>query len=281
MMKRNYVLSTLAVVVAVLGFVVGILGNNIVADLFPKNLSLLGTALGTIANILISLFGIYLAGKIERRSLKEYGIYWRKKDYLHGIGGLVIGVAIFLIITLPLYLSGLYTLKSGNQDFYELAVHFIVFIAVGMTEELLFRGFIQHRLLRFGPMVALLISAFLFALVHGLNPNVSMVGLMNVFLAGCFFGAIMYLSGSLFTAIGAHITWNWTQGSLLGIPVSGTNEPGYFSTLVKEGHTLWTGDNFGAEASLSATLILALLTMGILFYLYKTKKIQRYGIDDL
>ena len=40
-------------------------------------------------------------------------------------------------------------------------------------------------------------------------------GSFQIFLAGCFFSALIYSTGSLFTAIGAHITWNWTQGAIL------------------------------------------------------------------
>ncbi len=70
-------------------------------------------------------------------------------------------------------------------------------------------------------------SAALFALLHGLNPNMTFLAVFNIFLAGCFFSALIYSTGSLFTAIGAHITWNWTQGAILGIPVSGTQEQGF------------------------------------------------------
>ncbi len=65
-------------------------------------------------------------------------------------------------------------------------------------------------------------SAALFALLHGLNPNMTFLAVFNIFLAGCFFSALIYSTESLFTAIGAHITWNWTQEVILGIPVSGT-----------------------------------------------------------
>ena len=86
----------------------------------------------------------------------------------------------------------------------------------------------------------------------------------------------MYLDKSLFVAIGAHITWKWTQGALLGIPVSGAEEGGYFRTVIHEGNPLFTGGKFGAEATLSATVILTLLTLGILFYLSKTKKLNNF-----
>ena len=86
-------------------------------------------------------------------------------------------------------------------------------------------------------------SAALFALLHGLNPNMTFLAVFNIFLAGCFFSALIYSTESLFTAIGAHIT----QGAILGIPVSGTQEQGFFSTLVQSQNTIITGETLGLK----------------------------------
>ncbi|MFR8907961.1 MAG: type II CAAX prenyl endopeptidase Rce1 family protein, partial [Enterococcus faecium] len=110
----------------------------------------------------------------------------------------------------------------------------------------------------------------------GLNPNMTFLAVFNIFLAGCFFSALIYSTESLFTAIGAHITWNWTQGAILGIPVSGTQEQGFFSTLIQSQNTIITGGNFGAEASISTTLFLLVLIVGLLLYAYKTKRMKKY-----
>ena len=66
----------------------------------------------------------------------------------------------------------------------------------------------------------------------------------------------------------------------MGIPVSGTQEQGFFSTLVqsqnKSQNTIITGGNFGAEASISTTLFLLVLIVGLLLYAYKTKRMKKY-----
>lgn len=77
---------------------------------------------------------------------------WNKGDGRQLIYGLLAGIGVFLIITGTLYLPGLYQLKTGNQNLYKLLVNFVIFVAVGTSEELFFRGFIQHRLLKFGPI---------------------------------------------------------------------------------------------------------------------------------
>ncbi len=62
-------------------------------------------------------------------------------------GGLVVGIGVFLLITSPLYLTGAYRLDSGNANIVPLITSFILFIAVGASEELLFRGFFSIRCL--------------------------------------------------------------------------------------------------------------------------------------
>lgn len=273
-MIKEYFLKGIAVIIALIGFVLGMISNNVAAGLFPTNMLLVSALVGTLVHIFICLLGFYFASKAERTTLSTYGISWAKGDGRQLFYGLLIGIGAFLIITGTLYLPGLYQLKTGDQNLYNLLVNFVIFVAVGTSEELLFRGFIQHRLMKFGPIIALFGSGLLFALVHALNPNVSLLALVNVFLAGCFFGVLMYLTGSLFTAIGAHITWNWVQGALLGIPVSGTTDSGYFRTIIHGGDSLLTGGQFGAEAALSTTIVLVVLTLGILLYLYKTKTLS-------
>jgi membrane protease YdiL (CAAX protease family) len=193
----------------------GELINNALAALFPEKLALLANCVGTIGHIVVCLLGLYLVSKIEGKSLRNYGIYWQGKTGFSLSYGLLVGLILFIGATLPLYLLGLYKLTAGNHSFYELMSSLVFFIAVGATEELFFRGFIQHQFMRFGPLKALLVGAIFFTFVHGLNPKISGLALMNIFLVDCFFGLIMYVSGSLLTAIGAHITWNWTQGAIL------------------------------------------------------------------
>ncbi|MEQ7193828.1 CPBP family intramembrane glutamic endopeptidase [Enterococcus avium] len=273
-MKKEYFLKGLAVVIALFGFVLGMISNNAVAGLFPASMLLVSALVSTVVHISICLLFFYFASRVEKKTIRNYGMSWNKGDGRQLIYGLLAGIGVFLLITGTLYLPGLYQLKTGNQNLYKLLVNFVIFVAVGTSEELFFRGFIQHRLLKFGPIIALLGSGLLFALVHALNPNVSLLALVNVFLAGCFFGVLMYKTGSLLTAIGAHITWNWVQGSLLGIPVSGTTESGYFRTIIHGDNPLLTGGQFGAEAALSTTIVLAVLTLVLLLYLYKTKQIN-------
>ena len=188
--------------------------------------------------------------------------------------GLFFGIAFFLLTTIPLYLSGNYTLQWGNPgagDVGILLLELLYFVGVGLAEELLARGAILHALLRFGKWKALLISSCVFGLLHLTNPNLDVLAMVNLILAGLIMGLSMYATGSIWVAIGFHITWNWIQGSVLGIPVSGHVQSGtLFQTAILGSNPVLTGGEFGAEASIICTAVLALGSLA--FFLYGRAK---------
>ena len=60
-------------------------------------------------------------------------------------------------------------------------------------------------------------SALIFSIAHGLNPNVSILGLVNIALVGILFAYMFYATNSLWLPIGYHITWNYLPGECLWI----------------------------------------------------------------
>jgi len=101
-------------------------------------------------------------------------------------------------------------------------------------------------------------SAIIFSIVHSMNPNVNVLGLVNVALVGLLFAYMFDTTKSLLMPIGYHITWNYFQGNVFGFPVSGTASQGIYNTAVSNGSTLLTGGEFGLEGGLLTTLMLGL-----------------------
>jgi membrane protease YdiL (CAAX protease family) len=105
-----------------------------------------------------------------------------------------------------------------RQMTWEAAVPFVLFIALApaFTEELLFRGYIQGRLLRRWPAwVALLVTAVLFALMH-VTPH----AILGVLPLGLWLGVLAWRTGSVWPGIVCHAwvngTWNvWQIGRRL------------------------------------------------------------------
>lgn len=89
------------------------------------------------------------------------------------------------------------------------AVVFVVFIAAapGLCEELLFRGYMQRRLLeRWSPAVAILVTSIIFALMH-IMPH----AMLAAFPLGLWIGVIAWRSGSIWPGVACHA---FVNGSL-------------------------------------------------------------------
>src|SRR5690606_6805788 len=156
----------------------------------------------------------------------------------------------------------------------------IIFLIVGFQEELLSRGYQLTNLaeglrcsLGTGGaiIVATLIQAAFFGLLHALNPNASLISTFNLALAGIFPAVGYILTGRHAIPIGLRIPWNRFQGNVLrlhgrrtGFPVSGTGfRSATFIGIEQGGPDLWTGGAFGPEAGLigiGAMLLGTLLT---------------------
>jgi membrane protease YdiL (CAAX protease family) len=67
-------------------------------------------------------------------------------------------------------------------------------------------------------------------------------------------GAAYMLTRSLWLPMGIHAGWNFTQGEIYDVPVSGTNAHGLVQAELT-GPPLLTGNGFGLEASLIAIVI--------------------------
>lgn len=134
---------------------------------------------------------------------------------------------------------------------------FILFLLVGFSEEIFFRGYLMMTMEdRHNPKwLIYIISALIFSLFHGMNPNVSILGLLNIALVGLLFSYMYDATKSLWMPIGYHITWNYFQGNVFGFPVSGTDAHGFYQITLEKGNAVFTGGGFGPEGGLLATAI--------------------------
>ena len=137
-------------------------------------------------------------------------------------------------------------------------------IAAAAFEEIMFRGYPLRTLLEWrGWPLSLVVTSTLFGLVHLGNPSVSGLAVFNIALAGAAFGLSLKVAGRLWLPIAYHFAWNFAQGPLLGLSVSGLNFPTLLRTTLT-GPALWTGGAFGPEGGLVVTLLL-LASIGLLW----------------
>lgn len=132
-----------------------------------------------------------------------------------------------------------------------------VLAPAAVSEEVVFRGLplvLLASALGRGAGVALVAIAF--ALAHLANPNLTVLGLGNIAMAGIFLGLCFYAPGGIWTASGAHWGWNAVL-ACLDTPVSGV--PFRIPLLdYHAGSPAWlTGGPFGPEGGLASTVALA------------------------
>lgn len=161
------------------------------------------------------------------------------------------------------------------NPFYCLLLLFGVFIQ-SSSEELVDRGY-MFQVLKKGyrnKWVAIIGNALIFSLMHGTNPGVHMLGLLNVFFSGLMFSLFVYFFDSIWCAFGIHTGWNFTQSILLGLPNSGNVVPYSFFALDTATATdsLFYNISFGIEGTVFSTILLAIAC--VVVYIIGSKRNQ-------
>ena len=198
---------------------------------------------------------------VERRKPTAFGLAgWAKE-----LGaGLLIGFLIFSAIVGVIALFGGYRVV-GTRGAEVLWPVIGIAILSGFTEEIMMRGIVFRLVERWlGSWIALAISAALFGALHLANPNASAFAAICIALeAGIMLAAIYMVTRRLWAAIGIHAAWNFTQGGIYGIAISGLDTKGLLVPRIT-GSDLLTGGAFGAEASLPALILATALGVVLL-----------------
>jgi hypothetical protein len=122
--------------------------------------------------------------------------------------------------------------------------------------------------------VALLLTSVFFGASHLLNPHASAIAAIGIaFEAGVMLGAAYMLTRSLWLPMGIHAAWNFAQGEIYDIPVSGTPVHGLVTAKL-EGPALLTGAGFGLEASLTAIVVATLFGIWLVWLAVKRDEVM-------
>ncbi|MDB5705733.1 MAG: putative metal-dependent rane protease [Sphingomonas bacterium] len=244
-------------VLLVIGIAI-IIGAGVLASLANHMIPHAGNGgLAVVAAIVYAaIFAIFYCGfvrLVERRpTVAEFApAGWAKE-----LGaGLLSGLILFSVVVGIIAAFGGYRVIGEHPASVLLPV-LAISITSGVTEEIMLRG-IFFRLIEswLGSWIALILSAALFGALHLGNPNATLLAGSAIALeAGVMLAALYMLTRRLWAAIGLHAAWNFTQGGIYGIAVSGFKQDGVLVPRVT-GSDLLTGGSFGAEASLPAIIV--------------------------
>jgi len=209
----------------------------------------------------------------EGRPVSALGLPLASSGARHFVAGTAVGVVLIGGVVLVLVALGWlrWTPEPGGPPYAAWGRLAGVLAAAALTEELLFRGY-PFRVLaaRFGGLVAIGGTSLAFGALHGANPNVGALPLVNIGLAGVLLGVAYWRTMSLWYATGVHFGWNLSMG-LADLSVSGIGLgiPGYDPRLI--GPDVWTGGQFGPEGGLLVTLAVG---AGIV-WLWRTRRLTK------
>jgi uncharacterized protein len=124
------------------------------------------------------------------------------------------------------------------------------------AEEVLFRGWMLPVLgVRYRPWMGVLVSSFVFSVLHVANAGFLPLAILNITLLGLFMALYALRQGSLWGVIALHAGLNWAQANFFGLPASGHTVGATFLHVHLTGSELFTGGAFGIENSLSMTIV--------------------------
>lgn len=170
--------------------------------------------------------------------------------------GLVSGLVLFSLIVGVAALLQVYRIIGDGSTEQLVSALFTIAIVPAFTEELLFRGILFRWIEEFaGSWTALALTSVLFGAAHIMNPNATLLSSLAIAIeAGVLLGGAYMLTRNLWMAMGLHASWNFTQGEIFDVPVSGLDSHGLVEAQLS-GPPLLSGGAFGLEASVIAMVL--------------------------
>lgn len=223
---------------------------------------------GTVIMTLITMLFCKVIQKRKMRTLgfKKPGMW---KEY--GIG-LLVGFGMMAVIVVAGMVTGSLTLVFNPEaataaGIGSLVLLFFGFVLQGMSEEVLCRSYFLVSLARKKGYIwmAVIVNALAFAALHLGNAGIAPLAFVNLILFGIFASVYFVKRGNIWGIAAIHSIWNFAQGNIFGILVSG-NDFGttVFESEINESMTLVNGGDFGLEGGILVTIVLVVGTVVML-----------------
>ena len=136
-------------------------------------------------------------------------------------------------------------------------------------EEIWTRGFLYERVNVHYPLwVAIIVNGVIFGLLHSWNDGITPLAMADLIICGLSFSLLRWYSGSIWTCMGIHTMWNYTQNLIFGLPNGGlVSETSIFHMDAINASSNWVYSyEFGVEGAIPA-LFMDFLLGAICLYL--------------
>lgn len=221
------------------------------------------------SNAAMILLTILFCITIQKRTAASIG-FVRRKAGLHYLAGAGAGLLLFGGAVLINVLTGSMTIDGISSGFSPLL--FLLFLAgfgiQGMAEEVLCRGYFMVSVgRRYSVAAAVFLNSAVFSLLHIFNPGISPLAVINLLLVGIVFSLYFLRTGNIWGVGALHSVWNFVQGNVFGMEVSGLNlSCSLFESSTDPARSFWNGGAFGPEGGFSVTIVMVIAILLLLFW---------------
>lgn len=179
------------------------------------------TAIGILFGFMGFLIVWLLARLVEKDSFtwKTVGLDWRRNSLPQILLGAILALLLFIATILTGYVLGSndFSLISPRMAVSApvLFQNFVLYLAMGFGEEIVFRGYVQTRLVeRYRAIWGIPITAVVFVLLHQISYGLSPVVVVSGVMLWTTVGVLYHLSKSLYLVGVFHGTMNTLLNSL-------------------------------------------------------------------
>ena len=202
-------------------------------------------------------------GLVEHRDWGSFGLPLRsafRRLFWVGTGWGFAGISLLMVLLYGARAFYIGHLALHGAKIFEFAIFWAaMFLAVGLFEEFMLRGYSQNALARaVGFWPAAVALSVVFGVIHLGNAGESAAGILAVAAIGFFFALTLYRTGSLWFAVGFHAAWDWGETFFYSVPDSGGIFPGHLFASSFRGPKWLTGGKTGPEASVFCFVVIAL-----------------------
>ncbi|UCG62481.1 MAG: CPBP family intramembrane metalloprotease [Candidatus Zixiibacteriota bacterium] len=163
--------------------------------------------------------------------------------------GFLLGAGIMTFMVALLWVLSYYRIDSVGS--WEVILHALLFFGLAaLGEEIVFRAILFRHIEELaGTWGAIIFTGLLFGFAHIGNPNATVFTSVAIALQCLIVSACWVLTRRLWLVWGLHVGWNYFQGTIFGVTVSGEDELETLVTSTRSGPDWLTGGDFGIEGS--------------------------------
>ena len=235
-------------------------------------LSVFGIVVGESSSFVAAFGAALMMSRVEGRPSGFYGLPLTSAFGRRFWQGMFLGLCEISFLVGAMKLFGGYSFGSlsfhGAKIIQWALLWLFAAILIALTEEFLFRGYVQFTLAQgIGFWPAAIILSILFGSTHLSNEGENWIGVANIMFTGLLWAFTLRRTGSLWLAVGWHAAFDFGESFLYSVPNSGGVFEGHLSNAtITHGRTWLTGGTVGPEASIFAFVTLAIGVVVVHFW---------------